>query len=383
MNIQLLEKKHILKLVNESKSFSEILKKLNIHITKITSGEIRKSILKYEINTDHFLRNKQYSSEYLKIIQDKYNSGLTWETVMKELNISSREIGKLIQKKILITRSKKEIADLLIEYYKKHPEKHPLHGFNPLKLTYPEKLTYKYLEKINIKFEPQFPIDRYWVDYLIPETKLVIEIDGEFWHMDKEYDRKRDNIIKTYGYSIIRIPAANVIENMEQIFGIYNVSLNLEDIKNEIIIIQRKHKFNIEKEELEKLIKTHNTREIGKMFSVSSALVSFTCKKLNIIIPKRQGNWHQEAHKLFKDGLSIKEISKILKMERANICNMLRIKYKEKIPVKRFNITKEELIELLKTKSMWSISKLYGVIWHTVRNKCIKFGISYQNLTDV
>jgi very-short-patch-repair endonuclease len=63
-------------------------------------------------------------------------------------------------------------------------------------------------KKINgYKFRRQQPIFNYIVDFYCDELKLIIEVDGEI-HSSSEHiisDAKRDNILKTNGYNVLRL----------------------------------------------------------------------------------------------------------------------------------------------------------------------------------
>jgi very-short-patch-repair endonuclease len=41
-------------------------------------------------------------------------------------------------------------------------------------------------------------------DIIIPEYKIIIEYDGEYWHQDKEKDLERQKKIENLGYIFIR-----------------------------------------------------------------------------------------------------------------------------------------------------------------------------------
>ena len=63
-------------------------------------------------------------------------------------------------------------------------------------------------KKINgYKFRRQQPLLDYIVDFYCDELKLIIEVDGEIHSFPdrKNYDLKRDNLLKINGYHIIRL----------------------------------------------------------------------------------------------------------------------------------------------------------------------------------
>ena len=54
------------------------------------------------------------------------------------------------------------------------------------------------------KIRRQHPIGPYVADFACPEAKLAIEIDG-YWHEKRiAQDQRRTEIIKTFGYDVVR-----------------------------------------------------------------------------------------------------------------------------------------------------------------------------------
>jgi very-short-patch-repair endonuclease len=64
------------------------------------------------------------------------------------------------------------------------------------------------------KFVRQEPIDRYYVDFVCRERRLIIEIDGG-QHSERPEDRQRDSELSALGYRVIRIWNNDVIENLD------------------------------------------------------------------------------------------------------------------------------------------------------------------------
>ena len=84
-------------------------------------------------------------------------------------------------------------------------------------MTPPEALLWQLLRKRpnGLKFRRQHPIDPYVVDFFCPVARLVIEIDG--WAHDTtekaEDDGNRDEALSARGFSILRIPADEVLRD--------------------------------------------------------------------------------------------------------------------------------------------------------------------------
>ena len=64
------------------------------------------------------------------------------------------------------------------------------------------------------KFVRQEPIDRYYVDFVCRERRLIIELDGG-QHSERAEDRRRDSDLSALGYRVIHIWNNDVIENLD------------------------------------------------------------------------------------------------------------------------------------------------------------------------
>jgi very-short-patch-repair endonuclease len=64
------------------------------------------------------------------------------------------------------------------------------------------------------KFVRQEPIDRYFVDFVCRERRLIIELDGG-QHAKRRDDRHRDRALCALGYRVIRIWNNDVIKNLD------------------------------------------------------------------------------------------------------------------------------------------------------------------------
>jgi len=92
-----------------------------------------------------------------------------------------------------------------------------------------EKLLYTILHKNSIKFKTQVVISPYIVDCLIPQKKIIIEMDGEFHSKDlvqNTYDTKRDGLLMSMGMTVLRINNKDL--NEEYLLKILNSIKNLK-----------------------------------------------------------------------------------------------------------------------------------------------------------
>ncbi|WP_165698006.1 type ISP restriction/modification enzyme [Flavobacterium nackdongense] len=66
----------------------------------------------------------------------------------------------------------------------------------------------------NIDFDRQRIIGNYIVDFYVKKLGLVIEIDGPSHDTKEEYDKVREDYLKSLGLKIFRIPVIDVLQNM-------------------------------------------------------------------------------------------------------------------------------------------------------------------------
>jgi very-short-patch-repair endonuclease len=66
------------------------------------------------------------------------------------------------------------------------------------------------------KFVRQAPIGPYYADFVCRACKLVVELDGS-QHADSAYDEKRDAILNTLGYRVLRFWNADVLGSIDEV----------------------------------------------------------------------------------------------------------------------------------------------------------------------
>jgi len=88
------------------------------------------------------------------------------------------------------------------------------HRSNP---TETEKIIWEQLraKQIDFKFRRQHLIDKYIVDFVCLEAKLVVEIDGKYHEQTKEQDDLRTSVIESLGFKVIRFTNEEVIAQLE------------------------------------------------------------------------------------------------------------------------------------------------------------------------
>ncbi len=71
----------------------------------------------------------------------------------------------------------------------------------------------------DLKFRWQHSIDNYILDFYCPKIKLAIELDGEGYVYNEEYDLKRDDFVRNKGIEIFRYENLMVFEHPDVILN--------------------------------------------------------------------------------------------------------------------------------------------------------------------
>ena len=81
--------------------------------------------------------------------------------------------------------------------------------------------------KLGVRFTKQKVIGNYIADFYCSEKNLVIEIDG--WSHDNkyEYDKERDDYMKSLGIHVLRISDKDVKQDMSNILEWIKHNINL------------------------------------------------------------------------------------------------------------------------------------------------------------
>ena len=81
------------------------------------------------------------------------------------------------------------------------------------------KLWYEFLREFPLQVHRQRVFEPYIVDFYISEKKLVIELDGtqHFLEEGQQYDRKRDEFLKSKGLTILRFSNRDVNQQFRNV----------------------------------------------------------------------------------------------------------------------------------------------------------------------
>jgi leucyl-tRNA synthetase len=101
---------------------------------------------------------------------------------------------------------------------------------NKLNATKAEEMLWSKLkaDQLGIRFRRQHVIDNFIADFFCLPKELIIEVDGSIHELEeqKEYDKARENILKDYGYHILRFTNEEVLGNIEEVIKKIKEKLN-------------------------------------------------------------------------------------------------------------------------------------------------------------
>jgi very-short-patch-repair endonuclease len=80
------------------------------------------------------------------------------------------------------------------------------------------------------KFRRQHPIDRYIVDFVTLDGKLIVEVDGVTHSEPSEIqrDKARSEVLEACGFFIVRVSNTDVYENLEGVLELIESSLRFD-----------------------------------------------------------------------------------------------------------------------------------------------------------
>lgn len=163
-----------------------------------------------------------------------------------------------------------------------------------------ENMFAKELDKNYIKYERQFSVSKYFVDFKIKKTKLLIECDGLYWHKKRATtqsifnSRKREEIIKSFGYDVLRFTDSQIIYNMQQCID--EVKRVLMNHNNEYLFSESKI-IHIKKG-IQKIKRVYNLEVEDDHSYIVNGFVVKNCTHYWEKINPEVEEWDDEIHKI-------------------------------------------------------------------------------------
>jgi very-short-patch-repair endonuclease len=86
-------------------------------------------------------------------------------------------------------------------------------------MSLPERLLWWGLRKhrTGARFRRQHPAGPYILDFYCDEAKLCVEVDGQSHDLTWKHDQARDRWLEKQGVRTIRIPASDVLSDLEAV----------------------------------------------------------------------------------------------------------------------------------------------------------------------
>lgn len=81
-----------------------------------------------------------------------------------------------------------------------------------------EKIVADLLQQEALQVIPQHKIGRHKVDFYLPDTQLVIECDGTFWHQNEEAkakDARQTALLRSHGYDVLRLSERDILDRLD------------------------------------------------------------------------------------------------------------------------------------------------------------------------
>ena len=90
----------------------------------------------------------------------------------------------------------------------------------------PEAMVAIELVRLGYKIIPQQKLGKYHVDFLMPDEKIVIEVDGELYHREKTPRIGEIQIMLGLDWKIINIPAELIRKNIQKLSDCIKIYTN-------------------------------------------------------------------------------------------------------------------------------------------------------------
>ena len=96
-----------------------------------------------------------------------------------------------------------------------------------LKPSYPERIAINVLNELKIEFERKYKLGKYFIDFVIHEIKIAIEIDGRQHEKPEriDVDKEKDKLLNKNGWKVYRIsyPKENIKERLREILTVSSI----------------------------------------------------------------------------------------------------------------------------------------------------------------
>lgn len=88
---------------------------------------------------------------------------------------------------------------------------------------------WKYIRKrrINgVRFRHQYAIERFIVDFICLEHRLIIEVDGSIHDQQQEYDQIRQEFLEAQGFRVLRFTNGEVLQSIADVLTVISEAVH-------------------------------------------------------------------------------------------------------------------------------------------------------------
>ncbi len=75
------------------------------------------------------------------------------------------------------------------------------------------------------KFRRQYAIERFIVDFVCLELRLIIEVDGDIHALQTEYDAARQSFLESQGFCVLRFNNGDVLQSLDAVVTVIGETL--------------------------------------------------------------------------------------------------------------------------------------------------------------
>ncbi len=173
---------------------------------------------------------KDYLENYLSVrdLSIKYNvsSRIIYNILSdKRRNLSeSAKISNIRYPRKLSNETKNKLSIFRLDWMKNNPEKTAWRLSNQ---SYPEKVFENIINK-NYEYTKEKSIFPYYIDFAFEKLKIAVEIDGsQHENIDRKYsDIKKDSLLLSQNWRILRISVKYLISNKDNILNVLENFIN-------------------------------------------------------------------------------------------------------------------------------------------------------------
>lgn len=81
------------------------------------------------------------------------------------------------------------------------------------------------------KFRRQYAIERFIVDFVCLEHRLIIEVDGSIHEQQQEYDAVRQAFLEAQGFRVLRFTNGEVLQALDAVVEVIGEGLQTTEIR--------------------------------------------------------------------------------------------------------------------------------------------------------